>query len=424
MPSFRKKNPSLFILILSCLSFTFILSSQESSRLEKSAKQKPEKLKGAINTKLNEFGISLTDDGSILYFYSKRENSNYTDLYRSSRDGENWIQGEEISVLNSNYDDQSPFIMNKEEGILFSSNRDGAIEFQLSNGKIGVSRDLFFSKRNGSSWVRPVSLPGAVNTEEIEENPFLFNNKLYFTRYPFGQVAEADIFVSLYKNKIWEKASSLPEPINSPYSEIAATLSKDGKTIYFSSNRPGGFGGYDLYKSTFLPDGNFSEPINLGPEINTAGDEAFYLETNEAGTFYFCRRAARDYDIYSNQSNPFQDLEKGKSISLDNIHFALGSYEILENSFSILENLNSYLHENSKVRIKITGHTDLNGDAQDNLILSRNRANSVKDYLVKKGIDSGRIVTDGKGSSEPVVPQKNPETDFKNRRTEFQILNP
>ncbi|MBM9576758.1 OmpA family protein [Leptospira sp. 201903070] len=421
---FSKKRLLWFLFVFAFLSFNWILLSQESVRAKGFSKEKPEKLKGAINTKLNEFGISLTDDGDILYFYSKRENSNYTDLYRSSRDGENWSQGEEISVLNSNYDDQSPFIMNKEEGILFSSNRDGAIEFQLANGKIGVSRDLFFSKRNGSSWVKPVVLPGSVNTEEIEENPFLFNNKLYFTRYPFGQVAEADIFVSLYKNKLWEKASSLPEPINSPYSEIAATISKDGKTIYFSSNRPGGFGGYDLYKSTFLPDGSFSDPINLGPEINTVGDEAFYLDTNNPGKFYFCRRTGRDYDIYSNSTNPFQDLEKGKLVSLDNIHFALGSYEILESSFPILENLSSFLHENPEVRIKITGHTDLNGEPQDNLILSRNRANSVKEYLVKKGTDSARIVTDGKGSSEPIVPQKNPETDFKNRRTEFQILSP
>lgn len=333
-----------------------------------------------------------------------------------------WTQGEEIEVLNSNFDDQSPFILNREEGILFSSNRDGATEFQFANGKIGVSRDIYFSKKINSSWTEPVLLPRAVNTEEIEENPFLFNNRLYFTRYPFGQVSEADIFVSVYKNNTWEKAMSLPDPINTVYSEIAATISKDGKTIYFSSNRPGGFGGYDLYKSTLLENGNYSEPINLGPEINTTGDEAFFLETNDRKTFYFCRRKERDYDIYSIVSNPFQELEKGKSISLDSIHFSLGSYEILKNSFSILDNLNSYLKENLNIKIKITGHTDLNGDSQDNLILSRNRANAVKDYLVKRGIDSQRIITDGKGSSEPIVPMKNPETDYKNRRTEFQII--
>ncbi|WP_406600541.1 OmpA family protein [Leptospira sanjuanensis] len=411
---------SIFLIFL----LPFEISSQAAEKTRTSAKQKPEKLRGSINTGLNEFGISLTDDGNVLYFYSKRENSNYTDLYKSTRVGEEWTSGSEIEILNSNFDDQSPFILNKEEGIIFSSNRDGAIEFQLSNGKIGVSRDLYFSKKVNSSWAAPVVLPRTVNTEEIEENPFLYNDHLYFTRYPFAQVAEADIFVSIYRNKTWEKATSLPEPINSRYSEIAATISKDGKTIYFSSNRPGGYGGYDLYKSSILANGNYSEPINLGPEINTPGDEAFYLEAGDGRTFYFCRRSGRDYDIYSNLSNPFQELEKGKSISLDNIHFALGSYEILENSFSILENLHSYLKDNPNVKIKITGHTDLNGDPQDNMVLSRNRANAVKDYLLKKGIDSGRISTDGKGSSEPVVPQKNPETDYKNRRTEFQIIGP
>ncbi|EKP05844.1 OmpA family protein [Leptospira kirschneri str. 2008720114] len=412
---------SLLVYFIFIISF-FSIYSQNLSINQNSKNVKPEKLKGSINTSLNEFGISLTDDGNILYFYSKRQNSNYTDIYRSTRIKDEWTQGEEIEVLNSNFDDQSPFILNREEGILFSSNRDGAIEFQFANGKIGVSRDIYFSKKINSSWAKPIPLPRTVNTEEIEENPFLFNNRLYFTRYPFGQVSEADIFVSVYKNNTWEKAMSLPNPINTVYSEIAATISKDGKTIYFSSNRPGGFGGYDLYKSTLLENGNYSEPINLGPEINTTGDEAFFLETNDGKTFYFCRKDGRDYDIYSVVSNPFQELEKGKSISLDSIHFSLGSYEILENSFSILESLNSYLKENLNVKIKITGHTDLNGDAQDNLILSRNRANAVKDYLVKKGIDSERIITDGKGSSEPIVPLKNPETDYKNRRTEFQLI--
>lgn len=148
------------------------------------------------------------------------------------------------------------------------------------------------------------------------------------------------------------------------------------------------------------------------------------MEADDGLTFYFCRKSGHDYDIYSIVSNPFQELEKGKSISLDSIHFALGSYKILENSFSILENLNSYLKENPNVKIKIIGHTDLNGDYQENVVLSRNRADAVKDYLVKKGIDSSRIVTDGKGSSEPIVPHKNPKTDYKNRRTEFQIISP
>ncbi|MDV6237732.1 OmpA family protein, partial [Leptospira ellisii] len=156
----------------------------------------------------------------------------------------------------------------------------------------------------------------------------------------------------------------------------------------------------------------------------TAGDEAFYLEAEDGFTFYFCRRTGKDYDVFSNVADPFSDLEKGKSVSLDNIHFALGSYEILENSFSILENLNSFLIRNPNVKINIIGHTDLNGDRKENLILSKNRADAVKEFLLKKGIDPDRIITEGKGSSEPIVPEKNPQTDHKNRRTEFRIVSP
>lgn len=137
---------SLLVYFIFIISF-FSIYSQNLSINQNSKNVKPEKLKGSINTSLNEFGISLTDDGNILYFYSKRQNSNYTDIYRSTRIKDEWTQGEEIEVLNSNFDDQSPFILNREEGILFSSNRDGAIEFQFANGKIGVSRDIYFSKK-------------------------------------------------------------------------------------------------------------------------------------------------------------------------------------------------------------------------------------------------------------------------------------
>ncbi|EMM80430.1 WD40-like protein [Leptospira interrogans str. 2006001854] len=142
---FYQKNHIDSIFSIFCFyNFFFSIYPQD---LSINQNPKPEKLKGSINTSLNEFGISLTDDGNILYFYSKRQNSNYTDIYKSTRTKDEWTQGEEIEVLNSNFDDQSPFILNREEGILFSSNRDGATEFQFANGKIGVSRDIYFSKK-------------------------------------------------------------------------------------------------------------------------------------------------------------------------------------------------------------------------------------------------------------------------------------
>ncbi|EQA43995.1 OmpA family protein [Leptospira broomii serovar Hurstbridge str. 5399] len=401
-----------------------IVSALSNLNSQENKERKPEKLKGGINTSLNEFGISLSDDGNTLYYYSKRNNSNYTDIYKSVRNGNLWSAGLELSELNSQFDDQSPFVLNKEEGILFSSNRDGSIEFILPNGKIGVSRDIYFSKKGEGKWLRPTSLPTTVNTSAIEENPYLYENRLYFTRYPFGVVGESDIFVSEYSDKTWNKAYRLPSPINTDYAEIATTIGRDGNTLYFSSNRPGGFGGMDIYKSTRNPDGSYTEPINLGPMINSKGDEAFYVEAPDGKNAYFCRREeSSNYDIYEIEATPsWDDLKTGKKISIEAIHFQSGSFELENDSKPSLDHLVEFLSTNGKSKLKITGHTDLHGETQDNMVLSRRRAESVRSYLIHKGISPDRIETEGKGSTEPIFQDKNPETDRKNRRTEFQLL--
>ncbi len=382
-------------------------------------------LKGEVNTSLNEFGISLSEDGSTLYYYSKRKNSNYSDLYKSVKKENLWSAGVEVSDLNSPFDDQSPYIIGSEKAILFSSNRDGSIEFRLATGKIGVSRDLYFSNFQEGAWSYPVRLPEEVNTPSIEENPFLYGNFLFFTRYPFGKVSESDIYLSQYKEGAWSKAIRLPKPINTEQAEIAATISRDGKYLYFSSNRSGGYGGLDLYKSEIRPDGTFSSPENLGPVINSKGDEVFFTETPDGKNAYFCRlvNEGGNYDIYEfSSATEWESLKQNKKISLETIHFRTASFEIEEGSFSVLDGLVDFLKENPGIKLKITGHTDLHGDPKDNLELSRQRSGSVRNYLVKKGIAENRLVTDGKGSSEPIYPEKNPETDGKNRRTEFQIL--
>lgn len=68
-----------------------------------------------------------------------------------------------------------------------------------------------------------------------------------------------------------------------------------------------------------------------------------------------------------------------------------------------LDAIVDYLHENSDKRMKIIGHTDLTGNFEDNMVLSKERADSVKQYLVSKGVDPKRLLTDGKGPTQPMV---------------------
>lgn len=430
---------------------------------------------GNINTEMQEFAPSLTADGKTMYFYSKRNNSKYTDLYKSTLINGKWSNPIEIRALNSPYDDQSPFISEDEKFIVFSSNRDGSIEFQLSNGKIGVSRDLYYAENINGKWSKASSLSDKINTEEMEENPFLHENDFYFTRYPFGNPSEAKIWKAKIIGNHLQEPEELPTPINlEGSSNMAAIISKDGKYIYFASNRAGGYGGYDIYRSKINKDGSYGEPENLGPEINTQGDEAYMVIDRANNAFYFCRKNVNEsYDIYtalilkdeieepklSKKETPIRDksieeskvnppkdkieipnvvelpkkdipkkddvtqtLKEKKKLTLNSVLFDTNSSELLPESFPVLNQIVEFLKDNPDSKIRITGHTDLTGDTSLNKILSLERAESVRTYLHSKGIDRKRMIADGKGSTQPIINNVEPESNRINRRTEFQIV--
>ncbi|MCC6274791.1 MAG: OmpA family protein [Leptospiraceae bacterium] len=389
---------------------------------------KVQPIPGKINSDYQEFGPSISRDGTQLYFYSKRNNSRYTDLYMSSWSGGKWSDPVELQDLNSPFDDQSPFLAENKnmKSILFSSNRDGSKEFTLPNGKIGVSRDIYFSDFRDGSWTIPKALSNEINTPDIEENPFLSGNTLYFTRYPFGEVRKAKIYSSTFDGKIWSIPQPLPFPINDDNSNIAAIVSADDKEILFSSNRENGYGGYDIYRARILEENKILLE-NLGPEINTAGDEAYIIQNQAKKNFIFCRREpGKSYDIYEGteiSDNDISGMFKIRNkIALNNINFDRNSSKILQQSESALNEVADFLKKNPDKKIKITGHTDLTGDYAANKVLSENRADSVKNYLIKKGIDSKRIFTEGKGSSTPLINSADDEASKNNRRTEFELL--
>lgn len=411
------------------LNFTMVLSiSSQSAAKEETLLVAP--IQGPINTEFQEFGPTMTPDAKTLYFYSKRSNRGYTEIFKSDRkkDG-TWDFPEEVSELNSPFDDQSPFISRDGKTLLLSSNRDGSVEVVLPDGKVGISRDLYVSNWDGKKWSVPAALPPVINTEEIEENPHLLGDTLLFTRYPFGKPNLAKVYFSQFIKNEWTKPKLLPSPINDNHATIAAAFNDDGKIIFFASNRPGGFGGFDLYMATIEGE-SFTNVENLGVPINSTEDEAYIVFQQVKKTFLFCRRVeGKSFDIYSasvpKQENIVQKkLEETKKISLDSVYFERASSILKPESSGPLDSIVDYLHENSDKKMKIIGHTDLTGTFDDNMILSKERAESVKQYLVSKGVDPNRLVTEGKGPTQPMVQGTDEASSKKNRRTEFVLLNP
>lgn len=387
-------------------------------------------IQGPINTEFQEFGPTMTPDAKTLYFYSKRSSRGYTEIFKSERkiDG-TWDFPEEVDVLNSPFDDQSPFITRDGKMLLLSSNRDGSVEVMLPDGKVGISRDLYVSNWNGKSWSKPVALPNAINTEEIEENPHLLGDTLLFTRYPFGKPNLAKVYFSQFKKNDWSDPKPLPSPINDNYATIAAAFNDDGRILFFSSNRPGGYGGFDLYMAKIDGD-TFKDVENLGAPINSTDDEAYIVFQQVKKTFLFCRRVeGRSFDLFTasvpKQENLVQKkLEETKKISLDSVYFERASSVLKPESSAPLDAIVDYMHENSTKKMKIIGHTDLTGIFEDNMVLSKERANSVKQYLVSKGVDPNRLSTDGKGPTQPMVEGTDEASSKKNRRTEFVLIDP
>lgn len=108
--------------------------------------------------------------------------------------------------------------------------------------------------------------------------------------------------------------------------------------------------------------------------------------------------------------------------TLENVYFDVSKWDIKPECAPALDNLYNTLMLNPNMKIEIAGHTDSDGDSQDNLVLSQRRAESVMNYLIKMGLDPKRIQAKGYGEFKPIVPNDNAPNKAKNRRTEVRVL--
>ena len=168
---------------------------------------------------------------------------------------------------------------------------------------VGIQADRFA----GSEWSAPVNLGPVVNSSALDANAFLSQNEheLYFVSNRAGGLGLQDIWLAQRQCAIcdWEAPIHLGAPINSDAPDVAPTLSDDGKLLFFSSARTGGFGSGDIYVSHRLSGDQWSDPVNLGADANSAGNEqgAYYVKLigeGVASLFYNRPGPAGNADIY------------------------------------------------------------------------------------------------------------------------------
>lgn len=157
--------------------------------------------------------------------------------------------------------------------------------------KINNNEDFYKSVKVDGKWQTATYLSDQINTPEYNEGAQSISQDgkfLFFTgcNRPDG-LGRCDIYIAQKKGDDWGKPFDLPPPVNTPGWESQPSISSDGRTLYFVSNRKGGYGGYDIWKST-LTDKGWGEPENLGPNINTSFDEQSPFIHPDDSTFYFC----------------------------------------------------------------------------------------------------------------------------------------
>ncbi len=170
--------------------------------------------------------------------------------------------------------------------------------FTSCEGRQGFgSCDLYESIKTGNEWSKPKNLGPMINSNEWESQPSLSadGRTLYFVSDRRGGLGRRDIWVShLDDNDQWTKASNLGRSINSQFDEISPFIHVNNQVLYFASNGLTGFGGYDIFYTEKNPDGNWGKPVNVGRPINNHQDQFSLFITADGKKGYYSHEEFTD----------------------------------------------------------------------------------------------------------------------------------
>lgn len=421
-----------------------------------------------INTYANEGAQSISADGQMLFFCScadvagqypeGRKGYGSCDIFYSVKVGNRWSIPKNIGApINSKYWESQPSIASDGRTLYFTSNRSGG------KGK----EDLYVTKlKDDGTWSNPENLGDSINTPYSEISPFIHpdNETFYFASDGHAGMGKKDIYYTKRKKDIsFSVPVNLGYPINTKDEESSLIISADGKTAYYDSERPEGFGKTDIYQFELyekvrpvpvtyvkgkiynsenqnaeearielydLSTGNFvseaySNKGNGEYLICLPIGKKYAFNVDKKGFLFFSENFSlekADSDKSYSLDIPLKPLKQGQLFVLNNIFFETGKFNLMDESKTELEKLFQFLKANSSVRIEISGHTDNIGDKQKNIELSNNRAKAVLDYLISRGIETTRLEYKGYGDTKPVESNETNEGRAKNRRTEIKIL--
>jgi tetratricopeptide (TPR) repeat protein len=256
----------------------------------------PQNMGGNINSAESEYFPSLTIDGKEFVF-TRRLGSINEDFFYSKKDSAGWSKAEPMEGdINTEQNEGAQNISQDGEWLVFTAcDRPGGFG----------GCDIYISYLTEKGWSEAFNLGSTINTDQWESQPCLSPDKqsLYFASRRFGGLGGSDIYVShLQPDGKWGKPENLGPGVNTTGDEGSPFIHADNQTLYFTSNYWPGYGGDDLFYSKKGVDGYWGEPVNLGYPINTISNESGLFITADGKTAYYSSNGSDSkggLDIYS-----------------------------------------------------------------------------------------------------------------------------
>jgi OOP family OmpA-OmpF porin len=192
-------------------------------------------------------------------------------------------------VFNTGTSNFAPMYWGSPTKLLFTSARKGGVLLDPEKQDSRYLCDLYYTELKDTGWMKPVNFGRPVNTGLHEgSNVVSSDNIMFFTRWSDANRNEAFIYLAKMQDGLFYESYKLSETVNKVgYKSVQPYVTFDGSKLYFSSNKPGGYGGFDLYVCDIDIQGLTGEPKNLGPTINTTGDETTPFFHTISNTLFF-----------------------------------------------------------------------------------------------------------------------------------------
>ena len=346
-----------------------------------------------LNGPKNDLIEGFNPDGSVMYFLKSQDGKTgqiYADTFSIDKDPETFPKTFSSPVI-SELGDKDLQVFNNNT-ILFSSQRKG--------GYGGY--DLYVSVKREGEWEIPINLGPKINSKYDEGSPFLTKSgaKLYFSSDRLESFGCFDIYSADYNfdSNQWSVPENLGFPINSAMDDRSFSLSSDGMTAIFSSNRPDSHGGNDLYLAYFK--NQVTHQLLYTEDVAFIGNEDEELLAEEGADSMDSTTAAVETEVFNKKE-------------FINSPLYYGNDEIILNpaNSSKMVRIKDLMIIYPELHIIFSGHSIKEGMREFDLYFSIKRSEKAAEYLVNNGISANRITVKGLGSNFPHTTESDNKTN-------------